>query len=49
MTKKALITNSILMIIAVLSMFWNYFQASGVSRWGFIKRDLPLIRSIFRR
>ncbi|QDQ00458.1 hypothetical protein FOH38_08045 [Lysinibacillus fusiformis] len=30
MTKKALVTNIILMIIAVLSMFWNYFQASAV-------------------
>lgn len=30
MTKKVLITNLILMIIAVLSMFWNYFQASAV-------------------
>lgn len=30
MNKKIFITNSVLMTIAVLSMFWNYFQASAV-------------------
>ncbi|WP_285395768.1 hypothetical protein [Lysinibacillus sp. fls2-241-R2A-57] len=30
MTKKVLITNLVLMMINLLSMFWNYFQASAV-------------------
>ncbi|MGE7941109.1 hypothetical protein ACQKNB_03385 [Lysinibacillus xylanilyticus] len=30
MTRKVLIINLVLMMINLLSMFWNYFQASAV-------------------
>ncbi|WP_286924541.1 MULTISPECIES: hypothetical protein [Lysinibacillus] len=40
MTKKAFVTNIILMTIAVLTMFWNYFQASAVYKM--ITNDLGI-------